>query len=1312
MKPTSASPAALAGPKLIATLGLLGVLALPLAASAQTSAHHPGRWSQGSNWTYTPIHLNLLRGSGSYDAQILWWQAHRPPHDQSPGFRGGLWGWRPVDTLNTNAYPTAAFTSITNLMVGVPDSNIFCAGHVQLPDRLLVLGGTALGSPENGGKFNRTFEPVTRTWASIPDMRERRWYGSGSILATGDAVVSSGSQYGHMYVFGGKKQAGGYPIDEMYRYGFAGEGKWDPPVEDITPQPTPADTVEPSPRDGHTFTRLPSFLFGGLSSSGSYLQDLWVLERTPNFQGADYLYEWLELESDGSQPPPPRTDHSAITLADGSMVVFGGRRVLPGGSEVVFDDVWRAVRDDDKRKWRAVVISGSSPSSRFGHGMATIEVGDSTLHLVFGGVGGTGLAPTDSSIWRLRFTDATFQNARWEQITPGGTPPDPRWDHSLVTDEALNGDGPPNLVILGGRGSFGGGATLSGELWRLWVNSPTSMTWERHNTIAGDVPAARGGHAVVMDQATRQMLVLGGETASGSGTDSVYVARIGGPSTTPQWRRAAPHSEKLRNHAVMMRDGVYARVSEIYDRVANTWAALDSAPLLQHWYPFMHLTPDTSYGARGRLFNSGPSQDTYWLDPRTSSPGPSWTKLPGGANDLGGGAAVMYLPGKVMKAGSGLADNFDTTATGATRYIDLIATSPQWQSSGDMLGRLNHNLVILPSGQVLAVGGSATSSNRPPGVLRPEIWDPGTKTWYGASGAIPLAEDSYQRDYHSSCIVLPDARVLSSGGNTNASTKTIANIYSPPYLFTAGGDFATRPIISSAVQRIRYGQKFIIQSPLGTDASKPCLIRPGAATHGFDQNQRFVPLEVDTLLASGSQLIVKAPPDSFTAPPGDYLLFVLDSLGKVPAIARWVRVGSVWKEGANGDTIRPKPTGISTELVSGDNILVTWIAPGDDSLTGHAWQYDLRHSASAINSGNVGSATVLATQPPAMAGTITSVAVTLSSGQGCVGQYFAMRTLDESENYSAWKFSGPVTPIGCGGGGCGTCEARAVQVREEGESAESGGPRGGIRRNEAARVPNGRLLVAEFSGGANSPIWKISQASREGFPGVAANDTSGVLIQSYECAAGWWTRVRVPTMTGGVGVRPLVEPGRVVFLGDVALDQVQARPPGFELVSASNSRSGARAIQDADSAGFAPEMQPDDTLTLTFDPSQAAAADGAEDCLFIVGSSSRTEPASIRTVRSSPAGPSFALHANRPNPFERTTTLRFALPHTAHVRLDIFDMQGRRVRVLANKAFAAGEHDLVWDRRTSSGGLARPGIYFYRIEAGEYRARRRMVVLP
>ena len=89
-----------------------------------------------------------------------------------------------------------------------------------------------------------------------------------------------------------------------------------------------------------------------------------------------------------------------------------------------------------------------------------------------------------------------------------------------------------------------------------------------------------------------------------------------------------------------------------------------------------------------------------------------------------------------------------------------------------------------------------------------------------------------------------------------------------------------------------------------------------------------------------------------------------------------------------------------------------------------------------------------------------------------------------------------------------------------------------------------------------------------------------------------------------------------------------------------------------------------------------------------------------------------SLQQNTPNPFNPITTIGFELAEPGHVRLEIFDVSGRRVRTLVNKAVGAGTRSVKWDGRDVTGLAARSGVYFYRLSVdGSVVATRKMVLL-
>ena len=146
-----------------------------------------------------------------------------------------------------------------------------------------------------------------------------------------------------------------------------------------------------------------------------------------------------------------------------------------------------------------------------------------------------------------------------------------------------------------------------------------------------------------------------------------------------------------------------------------------------------------------------------------------------------------------------------------------------------------------------------------------------------------MASNTINRIYHSTAILLPDGRVLSTGAGaqTGSVDQLNAEIYSPPYLFQG-----SRPSITSVPAQLSYGAPFPVATSSDSSIDKVTLLRLGSVTHSFDQNQRFVKL---TFEAQTDGLSVTAPASGNIAPPGDYLLFVVNHQG-VPSTGRFVRL--------------------------------------------------------------------------------------------------------------------------------------------------------------------------------------------------------------------------------------------------------------------------------------------------------------------------------------------------------------------------------------------------------------------------------------
>jgi len=88
-----------------------------------------------------------------------------------------------------------------------------------------------------------------------------------------------------------------------------------------------------------------------------------------------------------------------------------------------------------------------------------------------------------------------------------------------------------------------------------------------------------------------------------------------------------------------------------------------------------------------------------------------------------------------------------------------------------------------------------------------------------------------------------------------------------------------------------------------------------------------------------------------------------------------------------------------------------------------------------------------------------------------------------------------------------------------------------------------------------------------------------------------------------------------------------------------------------------------------------------------------------------------ALLGNYPNPFNPTTTIKFALSEDSYVSLDIYNIKGERVRTLVQENLTAQYHSILWNGLDSSGKQVSSGIYFYKMKAGKFVSNRKMILL-
>jgi hypothetical protein len=433
--------------------------------------------------------------------------------------------------------------------------------------------------------------------------------------------------------------------------------------------------------------------------------------------------------------------------------------------------------------------------------------------------------------------------------------------HLFCSGHALLPDG--RVVIMGGHGD---------EVKAVHLFDPTSVTLEHHD----DMQHGRWYPTVTVLADGRAMVISGSQhTGPISATNPVNATLQVFDVTKPAGHRVSAEE---------------ATPSPFSPHFPTGHQEVDL-------YPWNFVLPD------GRVLVHSRNSSRFW---HPGTPG-HWdaTILKAQRNESrtypGQGTCVLLplLPedgyrARVMAIGGGGVDrevfyqggHDDDPATNMVELLDLGAANPSWQYVAAMHHpRVLCDSVLLPDGSPLVIGGSSTGKSdvAVDPVLPAERYDASADTW------TELAPINCPHMYHSTALLLPDGRVMRGGKDGQFQRDPYKyfehrlELFSPPYLFAG-----SRPQISSSPAGGGYGQTVTINCPTAVDIARVALIRAGAVTHSFHMDQRYVGLAITS--TDANQLTVTLPPNSNIAPPGAYMLFLLDGAG-IPSAASIIKVG-------------------------------------------------------------------------------------------------------------------------------------------------------------------------------------------------------------------------------------------------------------------------------------------------------------------------------------------------------------------------------------------------------------------------------------
>lgn len=429
------------------------------------------------------------------------------------------------------------------------------------------------------------------------------------------------------------------------------------------------------------------------------------------------------------------------------------------------------------------------------------------------------------------------------------------------------GDG--RLLVAGGTKEWGGdhaghghGLNFLGE-HASWIYHPRARQWHRVRDLNFEPGQSDGGgrwYPTLLTLANGESLAVAGHPFQ---TDSRH------NNDTPERYASSADSWTLLTAERLdqgIRDRYYPRFHVMPDGHVFFVSPLNGAS--RFWNPFTGTTVGNPIAAPG-----GSTYDSSWDFPSTLLP-----LLP----EDGYKARVMIC---------GQAD---------AKRIDLSQGAPTWQNTAARTGlaagrqRRFACSVLLPTGDVFVSGGINGGSSDADAVREGEIYNPGidwiTGLYTAAESWASTDAAMVARNYHSTALLMPNGRVWTAGSSKNADQGDPAavgelrvELFLPPYDGNPG-----RPQITEAPLSAGYGQAFEIRCPQAAQLRRVALTRCGSVTHAFDGDQRYVGLTFERV--EGDLMRVVAPPNSRIAPPGYYLLWVLDDNHLPCREARFIRI--------------------------------------------------------------------------------------------------------------------------------------------------------------------------------------------------------------------------------------------------------------------------------------------------------------------------------------------------------------------------------------------------------------------------------------
>jgi len=430
-----------------------------------------------------------------------------------------------------------------------------------------------------------------------------------------------------------------------------------------------------------------------------------------------------------------------------------------------------------------------------------------------------------------------------------------------------------------------------------------------------------------------------------------------------------------------------------------------------------------------------------------------------------------------------------------------------------------------------------------------------------------------------------------------------------------------------------------------------------------------------------------------------------------------------------------------TAVAAAFAVELNWTAPGDDGNNGTATAYDVRYATSPLTEANWDAAVQAEDEPtPQAAGNAESFIV--SGLSPSTTYYFGIKSVDDSENWSeisniisASTDNETDSPSDIANLALSEITGSSMRLTW---SAPGDDSTSGTASEHDIRYSSSPITIQNWNA--------ATQVSNEPAPAVAGTEQTMVVSELESGTVYYFAMRTADEVPNWSGLSNVVNGTTLDIVAPAAIEDLQAFTGenagelaiGWTSPGDDSLLGTAHAYLVKVSTSMITEANWDSALTITNDPPspmecgsvQGMIVSGLQPAeLYYIALKSCDEAENYSAISNVDTAHAmfnygsdiddplaeipdeFQLQQNYPNPFNPSTNISFGLPQDSNVRLEIYNMLGKMVIMLADQNYSAGYHNIIWDGYNDRGLAVSSGIYLYRLVADNFVSTKKMMLV-